>query len=358
MKHTVFITGAAGYVGGMLVERFAARDDVERIIGLDVEPFPEAFAGIGKLVYLCANTVDPDAWRQEVERYNPDIVIHTAWRIRLVYGKPEETWRWNVDGSNEVFDFTFTAPSVKRFIHFSSVGSYAPYPTNTLEQRFTEEDPLRPSDYMYVEEKRIVEVHLKENYDATKARGTVPEVVVVRPAAITGPRGRILRTRFGLQSTLSGQMKGSIWYDMVSAMVSRVPATPKWARQFIHEDDVTDSIERLAFGPSVGAYEVFNLCPPGRPVLAKDMAKAVGKKVLPVAPWMVRIAYFVFWHLTRGKIPTTTGSWKGYSYPTLVDGSKLTRVAGYTYKHDGYDAFYYTRGYYEQFVPEEKRRNK
>jgi hypothetical protein len=37
--------GRAGYVGGMLVRKFAERDDVERIIGLDKEPLPEFIAG-------------------------------------------------------------------------------------------------------------------------------------------------------------------------------------------------------------------------------------------------------------------------------------------------------------------------
>ena len=38
MKHTLFITGGAGYVGAMLCDQFARRDDVERIITLDKEP--------------------------------------------------------------------------------------------------------------------------------------------------------------------------------------------------------------------------------------------------------------------------------------------------------------------------------
>ena len=40
MQHTVFITGAAGYVGAMLVRRFAARADVAGVVGLDKEPLP------------------------------------------------------------------------------------------------------------------------------------------------------------------------------------------------------------------------------------------------------------------------------------------------------------------------------
>jgi hypothetical protein len=88
------------------------------------------------------------------------------------------------------------------------------------------------------------------------------------------------------------------------------------------------------------------------------MAKAVGKKTLPVQPWMVRIAFFVFWHLTRGKVPTGPGAWRGYSYPIAVDGSKVSRELGYTYQYACFDAFYYTDGVYEYGVPPESRRSK
>ncbi len=56
-----------------------------------------------------------------------------------------------------------------------------------------------------------------------------------------------MRIRFGLQSALSGQLTARPIHRMISAMVSFVPATKKWARQFVHEDDITDVTELLAF---------------------------------------------------------------------------------------------------------------
>ena len=358
MKHTILITGAAGYVGSMLVQKFAAREDVERIIGLDKEPLPDMIKDESKLVYLHMNTADD--WAAKVEEYHPDIIIHTAWQIREMYGHHDIEWKWNIDGSDNVFDFAFGHLDVKRLIHFSTVSSYGAFSSNTLEQRFTEEDPFRKSQYLYAEEKRIAEEHLKEKYEKAKEthKQTLAAVAVVRPAAITGPRGRFMRIRFGLQAALSGQLKDSFIYRLISAMVSFVPVTPKWLRQFIHEDDVVDLVELLAFSEPKGTYEVFNICPPGGVVLGPDMAKAVGKKQLKIQPWMARIPFFFFWHLTRGKIPTGKGAWRGYSYPIAVDGSKLTREYGYEYKYPSLDAFYYTNGRYEEFVPVEQRRHK
>jgi nucleoside-diphosphate-sugar epimerase len=356
MKHTVFITGAAGYVGAMLVERIAAREDVERVIGLDKEPGPEALKGIGKLVYIQANTAD--SWEEQVARYQPDIVIHTAWQIREIYGDHALTWKWNIDGSDRVFDFAFSNAFVKRLVHFSTVASYGAFADNTTEHRYTEDEPFRKTDYLYAEEKRITEEHLKERYE--KRANKDISVAIIRPAAITGPRGRFMRIRFGLQSALSGTLKQekSFAYNLVSAMTAWVPITPKWLRQYVHEDDIAGIVDRLAFGEPVKGYEAFNAAPPGAAVYGPDMAKAVGKRALPIQPWMVRLPFFFFWHLTRGKIPTGKGSWKGYSYPIAVDGSKITRTLGYPYRYGSFDAFYYTDGAYESYVPENLRRSK
>jgi len=207
-KHTIFLTGAAGYVGGMLVHKLAAREDVERIVGLDKEPLPEFISDVPKLVYLSMNT--SDAWEEGVRKYAPTVVIHAAWQIREMYGDQKTQWKWNVEGSDRVFDFAFSEPSVKRLVYFSTVASYGSHADNEIEHRFTEDEPFRPSDYLYAEEKRVVELRLEEKYAQARQKGTSVEVAVVRPAAITGPRGRFMRIRFGLQAALSGQLRESL----------------------------------------------------------------------------------------------------------------------------------------------------
>lgn len=350
-KLNVFITGGAGYVGAMLADQFSRRADVGEIICLDKEPMPGLLAGNSKVFWVTANTFD-DTWQGKVRAKNPDVVIHTAWQIREMYGKQNIQWQWNVDGSDKVFDFAFGTLSVKKLIYFSTVASYGSYPDNSTLHRFTENEPFRKSDYLYAEEKRIVEEHLTKKYEERKKNGNTPQVFIVRPAAITGPRGRYQRIRFGLQAALSGSLRGqkSALYDIVSLWVSWVPITPKWLRQYIHEDDVNDIVSLLAFENLSGDYEVFNISPPGEAVFGKDMAEAVGEKTLPIYPWMVRLAFFWVWHLTRGRIPTSPGSWKGYSYPIAVDGSKITKKYGYNYKWQSKDAFVKNEGRYAQYI--------
>lgn len=159
-----------------------------------------------------------------------------------------------------------------------------------------------------------------------------------------------MRTRFGLQSALSGRLKGSFVYKLVNSLVFFVPATRNWLRQFVHEDDVNDIVEKLAFEQVVGEYEAYNLAPPGPTVRSGDMGEAVGKKVVIIHPYLIRVAFFFMWHVTRGKIPTSKGSWRGYSYPIAVDGSKVTRELGHEYRYNSIDAFTKLTGRYEKYV--------
>lgn len=353
---TIFITGGAGYVGEMLCDQFNKREDVAQIIALDKEPQSDYTKALEKVTYIEHNMAD-DGWQAEVAKYNPDTVIHTAWQIRVMYGNLKEEWRWNVEGSNKIFDFAFDTDSVRKLIYFSTASSYSAREDNRFEHLFTEEEGFREDEYLYAKEKKVTEDNLFEKFQARKAAGErLPQVTVVRPAAITGPRGRYMRIRFGLQSALQGNLKGGFVNKLVTLLTSYVPATKGWVRQFIHEDDVNDIVTTFTFDTYAWDYSVFNITPDSEPVYAPDMAAAVGKKIIPIQPWMARIAFFFFWHGTRGKIPTAPHSWRFYSYPIVMSGKKLATI--YTCKYSSKDAFQYTDGRYEDYVPAEQRRSK
>ncbi len=356
MQHTIFITGGAGYVGEMLCDQLAKRDDVKAIVTLDKEPQSDFSKSIPKLTYIQHNMAD-DGWQESVALLQPTIVVHTAWQIRAMYGNAAEQWRWNVEGSNKIFQFAFEHSFVEKLIYFSTASSYGAQKSNTLEHYFTEAEGFRDDEYIYAKEKKVTEENLEKLFNEKKAAGAaVPQIFIVRPAAITGPRGRYMRNRFGLQSALQGNLKGGFVYKLVTALTAFVPATPLWVRQFIHEDDVNDIVTLFATETFSQPYMVFNITPEGEPVLAKDMAEAVGKKILRIYPWMARIAFWAFWHGTRGKVPTCSGSWRFYSYPVLMSGSKLATV--YKCKYTSKDAFRFTNGRYESYVPETLKKSK
>jgi len=353
-ERTILIVGGAGYVGEMLAEQMGKRADVAKLILLDKEPQSEYSKKLPKVTYIQHNMAN-DGWQAIVAEYAPDSIVHTAWQIRAMYGKAREQWRWNVDGSQKVFTFSFNQPSVKKLVYFSTASSYSARKDNNFEHLFTEAEGFRDDDYIYAHEKKVTEERLKIAFEAAKAEGKpVPQVTVVRPAAITGPRGRYMRIRFGLQSALQGNLKGGFVNYIITTLTSFVPATKGWARQFIHEDDVSDIISKFVFDQNAWDYNVFNIVPVSEAVYALDMAAAVEKKVLKIKPWMARLAFWFFWHTTQGKIPTCPGSWRFYSYPVLMSGQKLAQIYHCTYSSQ--DAFRYTDGRYEEWVPESKRR--
>ena len=356
MKQTIFIVGGAGYVGEMLCEQFSKLEDVEAIVTLDKEPQSDYSKALPKVTYIQHNMAD-DGWQEIVASFAPTTVIHTAWQIRALYEDKAKQWHWNVDGSDKIFDFAFDIDSVRKLIYFSTAASYSARSSNTLDHYFTELEDFRADDYIYAIEKKVSEEHLFAKFLEAKNNGKhFPQIFVVRPAAITGPRGRYMRIRFGLQSALAGNLKKGFINQLVMVLTAFFPATKGWVRQFIHEDDVTDIMKLFTLENFSQDYQVFNITPEGEPVLPRDMAKAVGKKILPIMPWMARLAFYGFWHGTRGRIPTCPGTWRFYCYPILMSGAKLAIV--YECKYSSKDALTYTDGRYANWVPEKKRRPK
>jgi nucleoside-diphosphate-sugar epimerase len=346
-SHTPFITGAAGYIGTMLADMYSKRSDVEKVICLDREHMPELLKGNSKIIWIKAYTND-NTWQEQVSSHNPDIIIHTAWQIRELYNNQQQQWIWNVDGSVNVFEFAFSHTSVKKLIHYSTVSSYSALPTNTLEHIFKEEEGFRDSVYLYAQEKKVVEDRLRNIYEkAVQEKTHTPQISIIRPASITGPRGRYGRTKLNLQSALSGQLKDTWTHKLISALLSYMPITPLWCRQFVHEDDICDTTTLLAFEDKVNhIYEAYNICPPGPVVLGKDMAQVVGKKTITLHPIVLRCVFFLAWHLSLGKIPTSRGGWLTYSYPIVVDGSKISKSYGYVYKMGPLEAISKREGRY------------
>ncbi len=356
MSRTILVVGGAGYVGEMLCHQLSLRSDVAKIISLDKEPQSDFSKSLDKVLYVQHNMAD-EGWEDVVAASQPDTIIHTAWQIRTLYGQAKEQWRLNIDGSGRVFDFAFTQPSVQRLIFFSTSASYSARADNRFEHLFTEDEPFRDDDYLYAKEKKAAEELLYSRYQSARSAGVeVPQITVLRPAAITGPRGRFMRIRFGLQSALQGNLSGGFLNRLIRLLTTFMPAPPGWVRQFVHEDDVNDVVMKCAFESVDWRYEVFNLVPVSDPVYPKDMAAAVGKRVVRVYPWMVRLAFWLFWHGTRGRVPTSAGVWRVYSYPLLMSGEKLATV--YRCLYSSKEAFAYTDGRYEEWVPEEKRRTK
>jgi len=328
----IFITGAAGYVGAMLADQFSKSPDIAEIICIDKNPIPDILKE-NKKIFWITNDLAFNGWKRLVSQKKPTVVIHCAWQIRELYGQRALQRKLNVIASQNLFEFCFNEPSIKRLIHFSTISSYGASEKNSLKKRFTETDKLLETEYLYGAEKREVErmlerAYLKSNRDT--------EVFVLRPTAIIGPRG------------LFSVAKKGLLYFLKNVLPVFPVATDSWCRQYIHEDDVTDITAIFSFMPLSREvkYRVYNIAPNDF-VLAKDMALIFDKKVVTVTPRVVKTVFALAWHLTQGLIPTSAGGWKFFCYPIPVDGTKITKEFGYRYTYSSRDALTTTRGRYE-----------
>ncbi len=324
----IFITGAAGYVGGMLAELFLKDQRVKHVTALDMRDASGKFPkNNSRFSWITWNLGDA-GWENEVLRYGkPDIVIHCAYVIREGYGA-KRAWqnKCNIDGAARVFQFVFSQ-QISRLIHFSTVAGYGALATNTLDHFFVETDPFLESNYLYGVDKKKIEAMLLESYKnfcVKKDNSFLPQIIIFRPCAISGPRGQYMFRRFGLlQMTKNG--------------LPVIPLTgPQSARQFIHEDDVFDAVNFAVFNGIKGQYEIFNLAPAGF-LLLKDMAKRIGKRVIRIPMLLGKICFALLWYLSRGRVPTVPAGINSYTYPIIVDGSKLSR-AGFNYQHTPIEA--------------------
>jgi UDP-glucose 4-epimerase len=318
----VLITGAAGYVGSVLIDALQAMDKVTGIIGVDLRPRPDRLAGNAKIAWIQAD-VSSDDWQAAAREHGADAVVHLAFQIRQLYGRKQQIQRrWNVEGARKVFAFVFAEPSVRRLIHFSTVTAYGADPGNRMAACFRESAPLRERDYLYGSHKREIEGLLERAYAASDKS---THVVLLRCASISGPYGRFALGRFGIVSTLTGLF----------------PFLPcgraDFGRQYLHEDDAASIVGTLLSAAPKRGYEVFNASPEDY-LAADDLASLIGKRTVIVPPALLRGVFALAWHGSQGRVPTPKGAWKFVSFPIAVDGTALTRTYGCRYQFTSADA--------------------
>ncbi|KPK79398.1 MAG: hypothetical protein AMS25_12845 [Gemmatimonas sp. SM23_52] len=317
------VTGAAGYVGSLLVERLVGSSDVSKVVATDLRPRSDtdgspAQRRDGKLVEKLGRLDNRD-FVKGLESYLPlDAVVHSAFVIRKGYGRTASTAieRANLESCRNVFEFCFRN-NVARLIYFSSAAAYGARSENRINHLFKEEEPLREEVYAYGVQKRMSECLLRDLYEEWKPQ---TRVVVVRPCGITGPR-------------FQGEPTKKI--SLISLLKKLLPVIPEvsreWARQFVHEEDLADAVGLLLQAEIPRGYEVYNLAPNDY-LTASDIAEALGKRTLRIPPWTANLAFHLLWHLTRGTVPTPKGSINFYRHPVNLDGAKIQEL-GFTYRY-------------------------
>jgi nucleoside-diphosphate-sugar epimerase len=288
---TVAITGASGYLGSGLLERFEKDDRVARVLGFDVKP-PRVPSS--KLLYDPID-VRSDALRTRLD--GVDVVIHLAFVMDPIRDESEMR-DVNVHGSQNVFDAA-AAGGVRKIIYLSSAVVYGAHPDNDFP--LTEESSLRANlDLSYAAHKLEVEYAVKE------FRREHPDIVftLFRPAIVFGPHVDNAWSHF-LEAPFLFAVRGH--------------APPL---QFVHEDDVAGALAFAVFEDLDGAY---NLAAPDW-IEADEILRSSGKRRVDLDEPRAFSLMERLWE--RGLAEAPAGMLHYVMYPWVVSVEKLS-AAGF-----------------------------
>ena len=164
----VFVTGANGFIGRALVERF--RELGSEVSGVDLRPG-------GDVAVVQGDVTAPGTWQRQAR--GCDVVVHTAALVGM-YSSPRGYWESNVLAPRLALDAAIEG-GAQRFVHLSSIVVFG----FDFEGEVDERTPVRPNGVHYVDTKIASERVVL----AAHAEGEIP-CTIVRPGDVYGPRSR------------------------------------------------------------------------------------------------------------------------------------------------------------------------
>jgi len=176
LKKTILVTGASGFVGSAVVERFAAEGHSMRITSRGAA---QPFGRDGVRQYGGVDLRAPGSWTAPLE--GADVVVHCGARVHVVkelsLDPMTEFRRDNVEATLALATQAAKV-GVKRFVYVSSIGVNG---AETFDRPFGPDDAPAPHS-PYAQSKLEAERALK-----TLAVHTGLELAIVRPPLVYGP---------------------------------------------------------------------------------------------------------------------------------------------------------------------------
>lgn len=261
----VLVTGAAGYLGSLLVAALAeGRVPVGRVMAVDVRD-PPAEARRDGVEWVRADVRSPDV-ADAVSRFRPGVVVHLA--SIVTPGKDSHrAFEYSVDvlGTENVLR-ACAAASVERIVVTSSGAAYGYHADNP--PWIDEDRPLRGNqEFAYSWHKRLVEEML------SRWRVERPELsqVVFRVGTILGETTRNQITAL---------------FEKRRPLAIRGSDSPF---VFVWDQDVVGCILRAVAGGPAGAYNVAG----DGALTIHEIAARMGKRCRVLPAWLLRAALAV-----------------------------------------------------------------
>ena len=164
----VFLTGALGFIGRAIADRYAAEGWEVRGVDLQADPARGVVAG---------DVTAPGAWQEHAA--GCEVVIHLAAKIGLG-GTHDEYWPINVAATRHALDAAVRG-GARRFLHTSSIVTFGNHFPDGVDETY----PVRPTGAPYTDTK----IASEQVVLAAHAAGEIP-CTIVRPGDVYGPASR------------------------------------------------------------------------------------------------------------------------------------------------------------------------
>ncbi|MBD3203169.1 NAD-dependent epimerase/dehydratase family protein [Candidatus Woesearchaeota archaeon] len=302
----ILITGSSGYVGYVLSKYFSEKKIP--IIGVDVKSNP-VWDGNKYFKFYKADVTDYDNFLDIFRKESPSHVIHLAFLMSPIHDEKRQQ-DIDINGSKNTMNAANKTSSVKQFIKFSSASAYGAWPDN--KKWLKETDPLKPGDFRYGTNKKIVEKHLNE-FDKRKDLN----LIIIRMCTAIGPLYH---------------KKGGVVSMLINSPFLIKPDGRYCEVQFIHENDLCALTELIINDKKIkGTY---NLAP-------KDYSTT--KKLVPdkLFLWIpLKLMSIILGMLWKLKLSDRMPAAARYSaYGIVIDPSKLIKRYGYKFKYTTLSGF-------------------
>lgn len=301
----VLITGASGYLGGRFADLMERLSDVERVVGLDVNP-PKRKGS--KFLFVRKDVREPMA--AFLKAHQIDTVVHAAWILPPLHNR-KLMESVNLDGTRNVLRSAAEA-GVRRIVHCSSTTAYGFHPDNP--RVLTEESPLRGNvEFTYSKNKREAEEL------CARFRESHPEVglLVLRPCFVCGP---------GFKNPMSRHLEKKV------VLLPRRSA----ALQYVHEDDLVEALRLLLEQEKSGVYNVAG----DGTISFVEMVRLLGNRPLLVPESVMAPLTAVAWILRIRRLTEFPAeALPMLRYPWIASNQKLKRDTGFRFRYTTREAF-------------------
>ncbi|MGE3311274.1 MAG: NAD-dependent epimerase/dehydratase family protein [Limisphaerales bacterium] len=266
----IFLTGASGYLGGVLADHLLRLPEIEQITGIGLRPPPGLASPRFRFV-----TLDIRSAKVPEAMAGHDVVIHGAAVVLWSASMPaRERDDINLNGTRNVAEAAVAA-GIRRFLHVSSMAVYDPHQARGVSE-ITEDFPKGGGDpfFYYWSSKAAA-----ERIVGDVLSGSGISSAALRPTYIIGPRN---------SATVRGMRENAVRFP------GRNPR-----RQFIHEDDVAAAFIHALRQGLEGPYNVV----PDDVTTMGEACRAVGApRVLTVPPSLAGWVTWLKWRFMGSPI--------------------------------------------------------